>query len=81
MRTFFSLFSQQIMKRIVNRVIRQLMMASIAGILLILGVIFMSMGFVEGLSLIVARWAAYIIVGLVLTLIGLALMVAYLANR
>jgi len=69
------------MKRIVNRVIRQLMMASIAGILLILGVIFMSMGFVEGLSLIVARWAAYFIVGLVLALIGLVIMVAYLANR
>ena len=69
------------MKRIVNRVIRQLMMASIAGIMLILGVIFMSMGFVEGLSLIVARWAAYFIVGLVLALIGLAIMVAYLVNR
>ena len=39
------------------------------------------MGFVEGLSLIVARWAAYFIVGLVLALIGLAIMVAYLVNR
>ena len=69
------------MKRVINRVIRQIMMAFLASIMLILGVIFMSMGFVEGLSLIVARWAAYFIVGLVLALIGMVIMLAYLVNR
>ncbi len=74
-------FFRQTAERHVRRIMKQLMIVFVASTISLTGCVFISIGVVEALSTIVARWAAYSIVGLALALIGLLLLVIGLMTR
>ena len=75
-----SLIEREIQK-VVKSILRRALLGMMAGVFLLLSTIFISLGLVEGFSLIVARWAAYCIVGLILAVIGLVLLSLSLLRR
>jgi fatty acid desaturase len=74
-RNIFSMLRGQF-QRSLRRVMRQIMMALVASVFLIMGLYFVALGSIVGLSSVLPPWAAYFVVGLVLAVIGLLLMVS-----
>lgn len=74
-RNIFSMLRGQLQKSF-RRVLRQVMMVLVASIFIIMGLYFVALGSIVGLSSIMPPWAAHFVVGLVLAVIGLIILVS-----
>jgi hypothetical protein len=64
-------FFQRLIDKEVRKHLRKMVFTFSAVIFFLLGVVFVSSGLVEGISLSLPRWVAYCIVGVILGVIGL----------
>ena len=63
-------FFRNLVDREVRKYLRKMVFTFSAVVFLLLGVIFVSIGLVEGISMSLPRWVAYCIVGVILGVIG-----------
>jgi len=74
-------FFQKLIDKEVKKHLRKIVFTFSAVIILLLGVIFISFGLVEGISLSLPRWVAYCIVGGILGVIGLFILLLGMIKR
>ena len=74
-------FFEKIIDVEVQKRVRKMVFTFSAVIFLLLGVIFVSSGLVEGISLSLPRWVAYCIVGVILGVIGLFILLIGMIKR
>ena len=74
-------FFQKLIDKEVRKHLRKIVFTFSAVIFILLSVIFVSLGLVEGISMSLPRWVAYCIVGVVLGVIGLFILLIGMINR
>ena len=74
-------FFQNLIGREVKKYLRQMVFTFTAVTFLLLGVIFVSSGMVEGISMYLPHWVAYCIVGVILGVIGLFILLIGMIKR
>ena len=74
-------FLQKLIDKEVRKHLRKMVFTFSAVIFLLMGVIFVSSGMVEGISLSLPRWVAYCIVGVILGVIGLFMLLIGMIKR
>jgi hypothetical protein len=74
-------FLQKLIDKEVRKHLRKMVFTFSAVIFLLMGVIFVSSGLVEGISLSLPRWVAYCIVGVILGVIGLFMLLLGMIKR
>jgi sulfite exporter TauE/SafE len=74
-------FIQKLIDKEVRKHLRKMVFTFSAVIFLLMGVIFVSSGMVEGISLSLPRWVAYCIVGVILGVIGLFILLIGMIKR
>lgn len=74
-------FFQKLVGREVKKVVRQMVFTFSAVSFFLLGVIFISSGLAEGISLTLPHWVSYCIVGAILGIIGLFVLITGMIKR
>ena len=74
-------FFQSLVGREVKKVVRQMVFTFSAVSFFLLGVIFISSGMVEGISMYLPHWVSYCIVGAILGVIGLFILLIGMIKR
>jgi hypothetical protein len=74
-------FFQNLVGREVKKVVRQMVFTFSAVSFFLLGVIFISSGLAEGISLTLPHWVSYCIVGAILGVIGLFILLIGMIKR
>lgn len=74
-------FFQKLIDKEVKKYLRKIVLMFSAVIFFLLGVIFVSSGLVEGISMFLPRWVAYCIVGVILGVIGLFMLLIGMIKR
>jgi sulfite exporter TauE/SafE len=74
-------FFQNLVGREVKKIVRQMVFTFTAVSFFLLGVIFISSGLVEGISLTLPHWVSYCIVGVILGVIGLFILLIGMIKR
>ena len=74
-------FFQNLVGREVKKVVRQMVFTFSAVSFFLLGVIFISSGLAEGISLTLPHWVSYCIVGAILGIIGLFVLIIGMIKR
>jgi hypothetical protein len=74
-------FFQNLVGREVKKIVRQMVFTFSAVSFFLLGVIFISSGLAEGISLTLPHWVSYCIVGAILGVIGLFILLIGMIKR
>ena len=74
-------FFQNLIGKEVKKYLRQMVFTFTAVIFLLMGVVFVSSGMVEGISMSLPHWVAYCIVGVILGVIGLFILLIGMIKR
>jgi len=74
-------FFQNLVGREVKKVVRQMVFTFTAVSFFLLGVIFISSGLAEGISITLPHWVSYCIVGAILGVIGLFILLIGMIKR
>jgi len=74
-------FFQKMIEKEVRKHLRKMVFTFSAVVFFLLGVVFVSSGLVEGISMSLPRWVAYCIVGVILGVIGLFMLLIGMIKR
>jgi len=74
-------FFQKMIDKEVRKHLRKMVFTFSAVVFFLLGVVFVSSGLVEGISMSLPRWVAYCIVGVILGVIGLFMLLIGMIKR